>query len=53
MGSGRVSEIGYPGEYREGRNPGEYRKYGIRASIENGESGRVPKMGNLGEYRER
>ena len=32
-----------PGEYREGRNPGEYRK--------RVESGRVPEMGNPGEYR--
>ena len=43
-------------------NPGEYRKCGIRvstgkvkirASTENGESGRVPEMGNPGEYRKR
>ena len=43
-------------------NPGEYRKCGIRVSIgkvkirastENGESGRVLEMGNPGEYRKR
>ena len=41
-------------------DPGEYRTYGIRASTgkvkirassENGESGRVPKIWNPGEYR--
>ena len=40
-----------PGEYREGKNSGEYRKWGIRASTENMGSGRVPKMGNPGKYR--
>ena len=32
-----------PSKYREGRNPGEYQKLGIRASTKNWESGRVPK----------
>ena len=40
------------GEYREGRNPGEYRKWGIRASTRNVGSEQVPKMGNLGEMLE-
>ena len=41
--SGRVPEMWDPGEYWEGRNPGEYRK--------RVESGRVPEMGNPGEDR--
>ena len=32
-----------PGEYRKSRNPGEYWKGGIRASIEKVEFGRVSK----------
>ena len=31
-------------------NPGEYRKWGIRVSTENGESGGVPEMGDPGKY---
>ena len=59
--SGRVPKMWDPGEYREGRNPGEYRKWGIqestgkveiRASTENRESGRVPEKGP-DEYREK
>ena len=41
-----------PSEYREGRNPGEYREWGIRVSTENVGSGQVPKMGNPGEMLE-
>ena len=41
-GSGRVPNMWDPGEYREGKNSGEFRKWGIRASTENMESGQVP-----------
>ena len=38
------------GKYRKRLYSGEYRKCGIRASIENVGSGRVPKMWDPGEY---
>ena len=39
--SGQVLGRWDPGEYREGRNLGEYRKWGIRASNGNVRLGRV------------
>ena len=39
-----------PGEYREGRNPGEYRKCGICASTRKVGSRQVLEMWDLGEY---
>ena len=52
VGSGRVPGRWDLGEYREGRNPGEYQKWGIRASTGNVGFGRVPEMGNPNEMLE-
>ena len=50
MGSGRVPEMWYPGEYWEGNIRVSTGKGRIQASTGNVGSGRVLKMWDLGEY---
>ena len=51
MGSGRVTEMWDPGEYREGNIRVSTGKGRIRECTGNGRSERVPEMWDPGEYR--
>ena len=51
MGSGRVTEMWDPGEYREGNIRVSTRKGRIRECTGKGRSERVPEMWDPGEYR--